>query len=254
MSLFLRIIQHLLPTGEAWRTTIDKALRRLFDGLSTIGNDARAYIDLVYLDLFPETTRQLEEWERFYGLSPTASTTEASRRLALSAEWKATGGQSAWYIQSVLRAAGFDVYVFSAWESESPWVARDPRDYLTSALLGTTQCGEALAQCGEAGAVCGTTLVNDPSYLVNVDLTSRAQPPLPSDPARWPHFMYVGAEEFGVGVAIDVARRAEFERLVLKLRPLHSWVGLFVDYGEALVFDGEEEFVMDGESELLVSV
>jgi hypothetical protein len=244
MSLFLRIIQHLLPTGEAWRTTIDKALRRLFDGLSTIGADARAYIDLVYLDLFPETTRQLGEWERFYGLSPSASTTEASRRLALSAEWKATGGQSAWYIQSVLRAAGFDVYVFSAWESESPWVARDPRDYLTSALLGTTQCGEALAQCGEAGAVCGTTLVNDPSYLVNVDLTSRAQPPLPSDPARWPHFMYVGGETFGDVVLIPVERWREFERLVLKLRPLHAWVGLFADSVEGFLATEDDELLL----------
>ncbi len=68
---FFRIFQHLLPSGQAWRVAIDKTLRRFFLGLSQQPELTKAYIDDVYLDLFPETTRQLNEWERQFGLSLT---------------------------------------------------------------------------------------------------------------------------------------------------------------------------------------
>jgi len=251
--MFLRLFQHLLPTGEAWRTTTDKYLRKLFEGLSGIGSDAKAFLDLVYLDLFPSTTRQLTEWERFYGLAPTIPTTETARRKALAAEWQATGGQSAWYIQSVLQTAGFDVYAHSAWESETPpFVARDPRDWLEASVLGQTQCGEPLAQCGEPEAVCGATLIGAPTYLVNLDLTSRVAPPLPSNPVFWPHFLYIGGETFGDFVTLPTERRHEFERLVLKLRPTHNWVGLFIDFAEAILGEDGDPLMTEGGDPLLL--
>lgn len=129
-----------------------------------------------------------------------------------------------------------DVYEYSL----SSFEAHDPHDYLTNPLLGTTQCGEALAQCGEVDAVCGTTTINEPDYIVNLDRTVRAPPFLPTDPEFYPYFFYVGGETFGDTANISERRRQEFERLLLKLRPLNQWIGLFVEYvAELAAEDGD---------------
>jgi hypothetical protein len=249
--LFLRIFQHLLPTGEAWRTTVDKALRRFFAGLAPAGEDAREFIDLVHLDLFPDTTRQLAEWERQFGLAPAANALEVSRRAALAAEWQATGGQSPGYIQGVLRTAGFDVYVHEWWvpPSGAPWFTRDPRDYTETPLFGTIQCGEDDAICGEAGAICNRDLANEPGYFDNLDLSNRAPAAIPSDPDFWPYFFYVGAETFPEVALIDVGRRGEFERLIQKIKPAQQWVVTLISYTGALITeDGDTLITEDGDT------
>ena len=241
---FLRLFSHLLPTGQAWRIVIDKTLRRFFLGLSEQPAITKAYIDDVYLDLFPETTRELNEWERQFGLSLTdmsSAPAVTAGRLALAAEWKATGGQSPSYIQGVLRAAGFDVYVYDWWSSGPPYVARDPRNYTESALTGIYQCtgysspGVPLHSQPECSSLptqpqCNDWLANDIFYLVNKDLTRRAPPPVPDDPNTFPYWFYIAGATFPTHAIVDITRRDEFERLVLKLRPLHLWVGVLVDF------------------------
>jgi hypothetical protein len=78
--------------------------------------------------------------------------------------------------------------------------------------------------------VANAWLVNEPGYLVNKLLTRDAPPPVPSDPDRWRFFLYFGAEDFGVKAAVPVARREEFERLLLKIRPAQQWIVTLVDY------------------------
>ncbi len=257
--LFFRIFQHLLPTGQAWRTAIDKTLRRFFLGLSEQPALTKAYIDDVYLDLFPETTRQLNEWERQFGLSLTDTTSApavVAGRLALAAEWRATGGQSPSYIQGVLRAAGFDVYVYDWWSSGPPYVARDPHDYTEIALVGIYQCSDdalrysSQPQCSALPTQpqCNDWLANEVFYLVNKDLTRRAPPPVPDDPATFPYWFYIAGASFPTHAVVDITRRAEFERLVLKLRPLHLWVGVLVDYEASGFFitEGGDFFITEG--------
>lgn len=271
---FFRVIQHLLPTGAAWRVVVEKTLRRFFLGLSEQPQLTRGYIDKVYLDLFPETARSkddavpeersgaLEEWEAQFGLTPNG--TEAQRRLALAAEWRATGGQSPSYIQGVLQTAGFDVYVYDWWSSGPPYVARDPRDYTEIALVGIYQCtGDAFMltsqpQCSALATQpqCNDWLANEVYYLVNKDLTRRAPPPVPDDPNTFPYWFYIAGASFPTHAVIDIARRDEFERLVLKLRPLHLWVGVLVDFavlaGAHLLTEGGDFVATEG-SDLLIT-
>lgn len=82
-------------------------------------------------------------------------------------------------------------------------------------------CGEPDAQCGESDAQCGEFLeyqVRPLAYIV------------PTDPACWPFFMYIGGQVFGTQATIPAARRDEFEALCLKIRPLHVWVGVLVNF------------------------
>lgn len=266
--LFFRQLQHLLPRGQAWSLTIQKTLRNFFLGLSEQPQETRNYIDKVYLDLFPATARSkddpdpaersgaLEEWERHYGLTPTG--TEDERRLALAAEWRATGGQSPAYIQGVLQAAGFDVYVFDWWISGPPYVARDPRDYTEQPCIGSYQCTSNLfqfssqPQCSSLPSQpqCNDWLANEIYYLVNQDLTRRAPPPVPSDPNTFPYWFYICGPTFGDFALVDITRKAEFERLILKLRPLHLWAGVRVDYvamgGTPLATEGDHLMTTEG--------
>jgi len=243
--LFLRIFQHLLPDAAAWRLTIAKQLRKFFEGLAGAPTDAVQFVDDVYDDLFPETTRALNEWEREFGLPLTDTTSDpavVAGRLALAAEWASIGGQSPSYIQGVLQTAGFNVFVHEWWSSGPPYVARDPRSYTAQPLIGLYQCegdafggiGGSQPQCSglDTQPQCNAFLANDPHYLVNLDLTRRPPPRVPDDPNTWPYFIYVGGATFGDHVSIPSARRAEFERLILKLRPTQNWIVTLIDYGD----------------------
>jgi hypothetical protein len=239
--LFFRVLQHLLPRGSAWSLTVQKTLRDFFLGLAEQPTATKTFIDEVYEDLHPETTRYLAEWEKQFGLAPAADAVEADRRLALAAEWAATGGQSPRYIEDVLQTAGFDVYVHEWWDPGTG-DTRDPRDYTNQPLIGIYQCtgddefGYPFASQPQCSAFasqpqCNGFLANDTFYLVNKDLTRRAPPRVPDDPETWPYFLYIGAEDFPGLVAIDPARRSEFERLILKLRPTHNWIVELIDWG-----------------------
>lgn len=248
MELFFRIFQHLLPSGEAWKTTIQKRLRAYFEGLASAFVALRLYIDLIWFDLFPDTTRELATWEEQFGLPGAGA--ESARRAHVDASWKARGGQSSSYIQSILQAAGFPVFVHDFWSAHDPFTldpptVRNPHDYTNQPLVGSFQCQPTAVfgntQCrpktDPTQPYCNRFLANETGYLVNDRLTHDAPPPIPDDAAYWPHFMYVGAETFGVAVDIPESQRAEFERRLLQLRPLHLWIVLFVNY----VDDGEDD-------------
>lgn len=176
--MFLRIFKHLLPRARAWHITVDKSLRNFFQGLSEgIGPPIKEFFDLVWLDIFPQTTRQIEEWENQWGL-PDTGINEQQRRDRLDAVWKSLGGQSPRYIQDTLRNNGFDVYVHEWWVPGSEpapgvkecVVPRSPILYLRREFTNTTsgvECGEALAACGEDFAEAGNGVEPRGYPLVN---------------------------------------------------------------------------------------
>lgn len=175
--IFLRIFKHLLPNARAWRITVDKKLRQFFEGLSGVGSDAKTFFDGVWLDIFPETTREISAWEQQFGLRDTGIT-EQERRDRLDATWKALGGQDPRYIEDTLRANGFDVYVHEWWEpgtEPAPGVKqcvtpRNPLQWLRREFTGVSllvECGEPLAQCGETFAEAGNSLFPLGYPLVN---------------------------------------------------------------------------------------
>jgi hypothetical protein len=252
IDTFLQILTHLLPNARAWHITVDKTLRKFFEGLAPIGVDIKLYYDLILYDILPSATRELALWEQQFGLI-SYGLTEQQRRDRLGRTWKTLGGQDPFYIQSTLQANGFDVYVHEWWvpaskpavNSSVAATPRNPFSYLredTGIIVYLVECGEALAQCGETLAQAGES--NTPSgYALVNKIVAPIQDPLalsyyespveyniPLDPNTWPYFLYIGGETFGTLATVDPKRKDEFEDLCLKICPTQQWLGILVTY------------------------
>lgn len=254
----LRLLQHLLPRALAWQSTTPtgerapaKRLRQYLEGLGGFAAQVVAFVDLVYLDLWPTSTRELAAWEKQFALGAGGS--DLQRRAKLAVEWGMQGGQSPDYIERTLHAAGFTtVFVHEWWHTHPeppPFTARDPRLYVRQPLLGVYQC-EATApwECfdpapGDPLAPhCDDTLANDPGYLVNLDLTRRAPPPVPDDPATWPYFLYLGGETFPSLAPVLASRVAELKELILRIAPAQQWIVFMVEPIDEVEGFGSSEF------------
>lgn len=238
----MNMFKHLLPTGRAWNLTAEKPLKAFFRCLDVLRVDAVNYFNLLYLDINPKTTRLLEQWEEQFGLSK-GYLTEAQRRERVAAAWRDVGGQSPAYIQEVLRNNGFDVYIHEWFDpADRPAVGQKqhvtPRNPLSimsaqyAEVLPVVDCGEPLALCGEEFAHAGNYLGLLGYPLVNkfVYDADKYGYTVPIDPAYWYHFFYVCGPNFGDVAQVEATRRAEFEALILKIKPAHLWAGVIVRY------------------------
>jgi uncharacterized protein YmfQ (DUF2313 family) len=268
---WLNIFKHLLPNSKAWSLTAEKTLRKFFEGLSGLGEDSKEFLDEIYKDLDPSTTRELDSWEKQFAL-PNTTLTEQERRDRLDAAWKAIGGQDPDYIQQTLQDAGFDVYVHEWWEpvpgrsggSVNGDVTPTPRNPFTYLWDGVSArefigSGHDLAFCG-GDSMFSNSQNSKPGYpLVNkileatsgpvgsghallfsggtsassgFDIVSYSQKQyiIPSDPTKYPFFLYIGGQTFPEQATIPQSRRDEFEDLCLKICPTEQWLGILVTY------------------------
>ncbi len=231
-DLFTRILQALLPTGRAFRLWVGSQLRQYIEGLSGFLADIRQHIDLIWLDTQPSSTRALDEWEAQFGLPNGAGMATPDRIERLNGEWAATGGQSPRYIQDVLQAAGFDVYVHEWWvPGSSPIETRDPNAYVTEAA-GTWRYGIAGARCGVAAVRCEDFDVyrTDPYILTTRGPDAYTPPAPPTDSTKWPFVLYISSADIGIEAEIPAARRLEWERLVRMITPAQHWLGIIAIY------------------------
>jgi len=261
IEIFFRLYQHLLPRAQAWTIVIEKFLRKFFEGLTSWPQDVLNFFALILLDLFPALTRQLDLWEKQFGLI-TQLDDETARRDRLDAQWKAVGGQSPGYIQGILRDAGFDVYVHEWWFLDQVYdeaiicgnplavcgspdayagnmtnqalVPRDPRlwidsdsvlvnkiKYVKKLFTAPVICGNANAICGGVGSYSGA--------FTGIEFRIRKYQ-ITDDPDTWVHYWYVGGVNFGDFADVPVERKDEFETLILQIKPRQTWVGLFINY------------------------
>ncbi len=139
-ELFFRILRHLLPDARPWRIrwhadpADGRPIDQFFIALAGVFADVREFCDLAYLDLYVATTRLLGKHQQQFALRTSGDVDQDTA--AVAAAWAATGGQSPAYLQSVVRAAGFDLYVHEWWGSGTPprlfgdlldgWWAVDP--------------------------------------------------------------------------------------------------------------------------------
>ena len=238
--MIFRLFQHLLPTSTSWNITIDKYLRRFFTGLSFFPDAIKTFVDLIWFDIFPQTTRELDLWETQFGLL-NFGLTDQQRRDRLDAAWKETGGQSPSYIQGQLQARGFNVFVHEWWApGDEPAVgvktcvdARDPVALLVAPSYPLVNkipvvvkgfnvlLDDTLSEFGEPDALVGN--------FDGISITDKIYE-VPTDTIKHHYFVYIAAASFPTLANVDAARRDEFETLLLKICPAQLWIGVMVNY------------------------
>lgn len=235
-ALFFRVFEHLLPRALSFlMKEDDNPTRKLFKGLEGGPEDTRTFIDEVHNDLFPPTTREIDEWEAQWAL-PKVGLTDTEARDRLTAIWRATGGQDPEYLQGVMQDAGFNIFIHEWWDETiptPPYVARNPNLVLSN---GTPTFVIACAApgvdddsiCGEVGAVAGETVSPRGRLLVNPGIGITYI--IPVDPVEHHFILYWGGEVFGDFATVPQSRKAELEELLLTYCPAQLWLGLLIDF------------------------
>jgi len=234
MSLFRGVIDALLPPGSLWVPDSGYDLDLLLDGISDNIDTVRVFLHELARVRSPLLTPILADLEREYGIVPNDKLSESVRRqrlLAVKTDGNSDGTTD--WLQNKLRAAGFDVYV----HINNPAV--DPATLLNYGNDPVFASDEEGAQFGESGeyfvAKGGVLLVNGPIYYNQELITYQS----PSASQYWPLIFFIGgpATRDTDGslldfewVKIDILRKTEFIRLIIKYKPMFTWVGVKADY------------------------
>lgn len=234
MSIFYRIYKKLFPRRSiAWRISPDSMISKVLNGITSVWDDVRTYIDLRLLDAFMDQTTALDKWEEVFGFLKEGLTDDERRDRLTEARFK-LGEPTRANIEAQLQLAGFEVYVYEFWDSLDPVVIRDAAYWLSTDVRTTSVCGSTTMVCGGATALCGASLAGAGGYpLVNRyrdTLNTYVEYAVTTDPATFPYYVYIGGSTFGSFAPIPVERKLEFETLVLKLMPSHLWVGILIDF------------------------
>ena len=64
----------------------------------------------------------------------------------------------------------------------------------------------------------------------SIETISSQEYPIPTDPVRWRHFIYVAGETMPNQATVPLARKIELEELILSIFPTGEWVGMIVEY------------------------
>lgn len=261
MSLSRGILDAILPEGSLWSSEDDGDLDLLLEGIAANSDELVAFLGSLAHIRSPLFTPILDDLETEFGIVPDPSLSETTRReRLLSVKTAKDGDGSVAFLQQQLTAAGFNVQVYA----NDP--AKDPSQFLASGA--SSAFGNEDALFGKTGALfggsLGSLLVNGPLYfgqnLINYDT--------PSDPVYWPLVFFVGgdatrneppevapvicgnevascgneqvvclAEQELTGAIVDIAqatvpisRKPEFERIIVKYKPMFSWAAVVVRY------------------------
>ena len=103
MSRFFEAVKALFPQSRAFQLFVDNKKYKLIKVLCELPENIRREGELVYFDLFPDTTRFPELWEKVFALFFTKREYQ-KRREIIDSMWKIIhGGQSAEFLQDVLQ-------------------------------------------------------------------------------------------------------------------------------------------------------
>lgn len=258
-DLMRATIDAIWPDGSIWKVAPDLDLDKMLDGSAANWETIRIFLEELKDVRDPNLTNFLADLEREFGVFPNESLTETQRRDQLnSIVFNRDSNGSVDVMQKALDDAGFSVQV----HENNPAV--DPELFLNQIFQMVAAGGNAFAGRSDAfaGRVGGELIVNGDIFTTSrlFDVVSGGdvfagngatageytglirdgiEYEIPTDPGDWPLVFFVGGDATrdgsGALTNIDIAtvpllQRSSFRRLILKLKPAHSWGGLIITY------------------------
>lgn len=251
------VIDSILPHGSVWRVAPDEDWDKLYKGIADNWEATREFLSALDCIRDPSCTTFLADLEQEFGVFSNPTLTEQQRRDQLHPlVYSRSSNGSIDAMQSALDAAGYNVQV----HENSPAV--DPAIFLDQDFQMVADGAAAFAgnQDAFAGRVGGELLVNGDLFKTARIYESVAgtmyadtgfageytdlertlvEYPIPADEDDWPLVFFVGgdATRDGSGALTDIESasvptelKSEFKRLILRLKPMHSWAGLIITY------------------------
>lgn len=230
---FFKVLKLLFPKTKIFEFVVETKLKKFVRGLSALPDDTKKETEKVFLDLFPETTRAFDEWEKQFSVLFASEQYGENRVGILKALWQAnTGGQSLKYFESVLQNVIPEIRVFE----NNP--VKNPRD--ANAVFGC-MCGQKWSVCGNKRLSCGYK-VGDAEFSPSVIRNNSEQTyDIPVDAQFWENYFFIAKyvvrnsrQEivYCQKLTLDVKWKAYIEYLILKMKPVHTGVIVFIDWKE----------------------
>ena len=230
MSGFFDAIKLLFPRSGAFNFTIDNDKRKLIKAIAILPGDIRREMEQVYFDMFPDTSRCIDDWEKVFAVVFSSKELEKQRNV-LAALWRINkGGQSAAFLQSMLRNIDTNILVV-----ENTPVSNPRQRNVTHVAV----CGNKVAHCNYKKAVCAyrigdggfspTVLRNDISELYSIK----------NDPRFWAYCYFVckgivrnSKNEILYIEKIKIKKefRNYIEYVILKIKPVHTVAVMFIEW------------------------
>lgn len=226
-QILLYLTKMLYPSGRVFRlsknTTIEKIHKGLIVSEEGYYNEVTGILDSILPDNDNFTEDDAADWERRLGMISGIGNILSVRKSAIGRKYGSPGNvkgrQHYLYLQSQLRAAGFDVYVH-----ENTPVAQDPSDFAfyvdgTTGLSGLGSFG--LGDRGLKEQLDYDKIANSLDSAVDQEFELAAD-------LRAAFF--IGGSVKGSAANVPINREKEFRQLTLNIKPLQTVAVLFINY------------------------
>jgi hypothetical protein len=226
---FFDSVAALFPQARAFFLFVDNFKRKFVKSISVLFEDIRHEAELVYFDLFPDTTRYPEKCEITFAVYFTAKEIE-KRRSIIDSLWKINKGGQSWpFLEEVLEGIG-KIKVVENVPVINPRLVK---------AVDVAVCDNEIMFCDNELAVCDYHLGDDgfiPSVLRN-DVSEFYS--IPVDQAYWEMCFFVCKNvlrdnHFNISyvepLKLNAVWRNYVEYLILKIKPVHSTAIVFIDW------------------------
>ncbi len=230
MSGFFDVIKLLFPRSRAFNFTIGSNKRKLIKAIAVLPEDIRHEMEQVYFDMFPETSRYVDSWEKVFAVV-FSSEELAKRRNILAALWRINkGGQSAAFLESVLQNIDENILVVENVPISNP---------RRKSVVFVAVCKNKIMCCGNKKALCGYRLGDEgfvPAVLRN-DVSEVYS--IKNDKKYWGFCFFickrVARNTKGEILYIEKLKlKKDFKKFVeyfiLKIKPVHSVAVVFIEW------------------------
>lgn len=246
----LDLTNQLLPTGRAFNNNNvngpkDGLIKALSESMDRAVNDSNLTLDSVLPDNDNFTADDATRWEERLGMITNTSTTLSDRKLAIIVKLNHPGDiparQSGNYLQDVLQAAGFNVYVHENLQEQTITQVLSNNQNITQLgqkRLGTFRLSNVYTYYNGLFSVLrlgqtrlGTSRLNEYYYtqVIANKIDYRMDTPF-NVGTNLKRTFFIGGSTLGEFANIDINRREEFRQLILKTKPIRTVGYLLINY------------------------